>query len=190
MIVSNFLYAFYYLYSKIRYRDILEFKEYLFNSDKNKKIHSYLESAYLKRMSKMGFSIGYTAKFIGAPLFPHGLNGIFISGKSVIGRNCTIYQQVTIGSNLLIDSKHKGTPVIGDNVFIGAGAMIIGNVTVGNNCRIGANAVVAKDIPDNTIVVPQMNYIHRDTPLDNYYYVEKGEKLYRYEDAKLVEAPK
>ena len=137
-------------------------------------------------MRKMGFSIGYTTEFKDRPLFPHGLNGIFISGKAKIGKNCTIYQQVTIGSNLLQDSPNKGAPVIGDNVFVGAGAKIIGNVKVGNNCRIGANAVVAKSIPENSVVVPMMRFIEKSTPLDNYYYIEKEDGLYRYESAVLV----
>lgn len=134
----------------------------------------------------MGSSIGYTAEFKGRPLFPHGLSGIFISGESTIGRNCTIYQQVTIGINLLRDSSHQGAPIIGDNVFMGAGAMVIGKVKVGNNCRIGANAVVAKDIPDNTIVVPEMRYITKQLQLDNFYYIEIDGELFRYEDAKKV----
>lgn len=88
----------------------------------------------------------------GAINFPHGSSGIFISGDAVIGRNCTIYQQVTIGSNMLVDSK-LGSPQIGDNCLIGAGAKIIGNITVGDNCRVAANAVVTKNIPANSVVV-------------------------------------
>ena len=85
--------------------------------------------------------------------FLHGTYGIFISGGAKIGRNCSIYQQVTIGSNMLIDSKGFGSPKIGDNCLIGAGAKIIGNVTIGNNCRIGANAVVTINLPDNSLCV-------------------------------------
>ncbi len=87
------------------------------------------------------------------PTFPHSLYGIFISAGAKIGKNCVIFQQVTIGSNTLKDSKNKGFPIIGDNVFIGAGAMIIGNVKIGNNVRVGANTTITKDIPDNSTVV-------------------------------------
>ena len=80
-------------------------------------------------------------------------------GGGIIGKNCTIFQQVIIGSNTLKDSKKKGTPVIGDNVFIGAGAKIIGNVKIGNNVRIGAGTVVVEDIEDNATVVPAKNKI-------------------------------
>ena len=86
-------------------------------------------------------------------VFPHGIYGIFISQGAQIGDNCTIFHQVTIGSNTLPDSKYFGSPKIGKNVYIGAGAKIIGNVTIGDNVRIGANAVVTKDIPDNATVV-------------------------------------
>lgn len=85
--------------------------------------------------------------------FPHGLCGVFCSGGAVIGDDCTIMQQVTIGSNTMSDTKHPGAPVIGNHVFIGAGAKIIGGITVGSNVRIGANAVVYQDVPDNCTVV-------------------------------------
>lgn len=62
------------------------------------------------------------------------------------GRNCTIYQQVTIGFS------NGRRPVFGDNVTIYAGAKVLGGVTVGNNSVVGANAVVTKNIPDNTMV--------------------------------------
>ena len=85
--------------------------------------------------------------------FPHGISGIFISNNAVIGENCVIFHQVTIGSNNLEGSRGKGAPIIGNNVYIGAGAKIIGNVRVGNNVRIGANAIVTIDIEDNSTVV-------------------------------------
>jgi serine acetyltransferase len=86
-------------------------------------------------------------------VFPHGLSGIFISQGAVLGTGCTIFQQVTIGSNTLKDTKRGGAPRIGDGVYIGAGAKIIGGVAIGSNVRIGANCAVAQDIPDNCTVV-------------------------------------
>lgn len=80
---------------------------------------------------------------------PHGLHGIFISRYAVVGENCWIYQNVTIG-----EVKGKG-PVIGDNCLIGAGAVIIGDVKIGSYVKIGAGAVVNRDIPDNCTVVSQ-----------------------------------
>ncbi len=103
--------------------------------------------------------------------FPHELNGIHISSNAKIGENCVIFHQVTIGSNNLADSKGKGAPQIGDNVYIGAGAKIIGNVKIGNNVRIGANCVVVKDIEENTTVVGNGNRLIKSSTIkDNKFY--------------------
>lgn len=115
-----------------------------------------------------GSYIGSGAKFANTPIFPHGVTGIFISSGAVIGKDCVIFHQVTIGSNTLNDSQKKGSPIIGNNVYIGAGAKIIGSVKIGDNCRIGANCVVVKDVPNNTTVVSQpARYIIKDTPPSN-----------------------
>lgn len=119
--------------------------------------------------------------------FPHGLYGVFISGGSIIGRNCTMFQHVTIGSNMLIDSKGFGYPTIGDNCYIGAGAKIIGNVKIGNNCRIGANCVVTFDVPDNAVVVNEKpKIIIKDNLVNrNYQYTKTG---FGYSvDGKIIE---
>jgi serine O-acetyltransferase len=76
---------------------------------------------------------------------------IFVHPFCKIGKNCNLSQGVTVGS--ANRGKNKGYPTIGDNVYIGPGAKIIGAVTVGNFAAIGANCVVTKDIPDNAVVV-------------------------------------
>ena len=102
--------------------------------------------------------------------FPHGIMGIFISQGAVIGDNVTIFHQVTIGSNTLKDSKNFGAPIIGNNVYIGAGAKIIGNVIVGDNVRIGANAVITTDIPANaTVVLEKVRIIQHSSERDNHF---------------------
>ena len=98
-------------------------------------------------------SIPLPLKLPRSVMFPHGISGIYISVGAKIGEGCTIFQQVTIGSNTLEGSRRQGSPVIGDNVFIGAGAKIIGGITIGDNVRIGAGCVVTKDIPANATVV-------------------------------------
>jgi len=90
---------------------------------------------------------------------PHGLYGIFISEGAKVGRDCIIYQHVTIGSNVNKDSKGAGFPTIGNNVLIGAGAKIIGNVTIGDHVRIGAGCCVTQDIPANSVVVSADNKV-------------------------------
>jgi len=116
-------------------------------------------------------AISSTAKFSSEPCFPHGMKSIFVSGGAEIGENCIIFQQVTIGSVTLPDSKGRGAPTIGDNVYIGAGAKIIGSVKVGNNVRIGANTVVYKDVPDNCVVTSseQKNIQKKDLIVNRYY---------------------
>jgi len=110
---------------------------------------------------------------IASPInFVHGVYGIFISGGAVIGENCAIFQQVTIGSNMLIDSKGFGSPTIGKNCLIGAGAKIIGNVKIGDNCRIGANAVVTSDMPDNSVCILGKSIVLQKEHLENQLYTK------------------
>ncbi len=131
-------------------------------------------------------AIAWNARFAGEPCLPHGMKSIFISGGARIGRNCVIFQQVTIGSNTLPDSRGTGAPVVGDNCYIGAGAKIIGNVRVGNHVRIGANAVVVKDVPDNAVVLPgEGRIIVKDSPPDNRYYTYLGRWVY-YDDGRWL----
>lgn len=108
---------------------------------------------YYRVTNKYHSQILLETRIKGEPRFPHGLNGIYISANAAIGENCTIFHQVTIGSNEIETSKTYGAPVIGNNVYIGVGAKIIGGITVGNNVNIGANCIVVTDIPDDTTVV-------------------------------------
>ena len=129
-----------------------------------RRIYSFLYARYLTLHNA---SVPIESRIASCPSFPHGISGIFISAGAEIGRNCTIFHQVTIGSNTLEGSKNQGAPKIGDNVFIGCGAKIIGGVHVGNNACIGANCVVTHDIPDNcTVVMPAPRIIehHRSNP--------------------------
>lgn len=75
--------------------------------------------------------------------------GVVIHKRSVIGEGCHISQNVTIGGT----SGIYEVPVLGNHVFVGAGAVILGPVHIGNNVTIGANAVVLTDLPDNAVAV-------------------------------------
>ena len=75
---------------------------------------------------------------------------IIISGYASFGDNCIIRNGVTIG---LKNISEKAAPYLGNNISIGAGAKILGNITIGNNVDIGANAVVLASVPDNSIAV-------------------------------------
>ena len=72
-----------------------------------------------------------------------------------IGKDFKTKHNVTIGNN------RGGIPTIGDNVFVGVGAVVVGKIRIGNNVQIGANAVVTKDVPDNAVVVGNPAYIIR-----------------------------
>lgn len=97
-----------------------------------------------------GIEIHPAAK-IGKHLFiDHGM-GVVIGETTIIGDNCTLYQCVTLGGTG--KEKAKRHPTLLNNVIVGAGAKILGNITIGNNSKIGANAVVLVDVPDDTTFV-------------------------------------
>ena len=88
---------------------------------------------------------------IGKNLFIDHGSGVVIGETAIIGNNCTIYHAVTLGGT----GKEKGKrhPTIGNNVIIGCGAKLLGNITIGDNVKIGANSVVLQDIPSNNTAV-------------------------------------
>lgn len=89
---------------------------------------------------------------IGEGLRIHHSVGIVVGHEVVIGNNCEIFQNVTIGSNRK-EKDGRTMPIIGDNVFIGSGAVVVGAIRIGNNVKIGANSYVDRDIPDGAVVV-------------------------------------
>ena len=104
-----------------------------------------------------GIEIHPKAK-IGKNLFiDHGM-GVVIGETSEIGDNVTIYHMVTLGGispSINSDSQReiKRHPTLMDNVVVGSGAQILGPVTIGKNAKVGANAVVTKDVPDNAVMI-------------------------------------
>jgi serine O-acetyltransferase len=80
----------------------------------------------------------------------HGA-GVVIGETAVVGNNVTIYQGVTLGGTSLEPIKRH--PTIGDDVIVGAGAKVLGNIHIGNGSRIGANAVVVRSVKDHSVVV-------------------------------------
>ncbi|MGA9164405.1 MAG: serine acetyltransferase [Thiobacillus sp.] len=82
-------------------------------------------------------------------LLPHPY-GVIIHRNVILGENVIIMQQVTIGQKSPVAI---GVPVIGDNVYIGAGAKLLGSINIGNNVTVGANAVVTRDVPEGATVV-------------------------------------
>ncbi|ETI69192.1 serine O-acetyltransferase [Neobacillus vireti] len=91
--------------------------------------------------------VPYTAEIGNESKFAYGGIGVVIHARSKIGSRVIIGQNVTIGRAL----DPETIPEIGNNVYISAGARIIGNIKVGDNVIIGTNAVVTKDVPNNCI---------------------------------------
>ena len=108
----------------------------------------YIKRADAFNNASMGTHRNMGAAFATPPHLPHGLNGIIVSHNAVVGKNATIFHQVTIGEG------RYGAPVIGDNVLIGAGAKVIGGISIGDNVKIGAGCVVMQDIPSGAVVLP------------------------------------
>ncbi len=94
-----------------------------------------------------GSDINRDATIAATVSFPH-LTGVVIHEDAVIEDNCMIMQQVTLGQ-----TSRPGAPVVTKGAYIGAGAKVLGQVRIGRNARIGANAVVLQDVPDDATAV-------------------------------------
>jgi len=116
------------------------------------KLHLFFPARLLSQLSRFatGIEIHPGAK-IGKRFFiDHGM-GVVIGETAIVGDDVLLYQGVTLGGTGL--EKGKRHPTIGNNVVIGGGAKVLGNITIGDNSYIGANAVVIKDVPPNSTVV-------------------------------------
>lgn len=111
----------------------------------------FLSSFIMYRMrKKTGIEI-HPGAIIGKNLFiDHGV-GVVIGETAIIGNNCTIYQGVVLGGT----GKEQGKrhPTLKDNVMVGAGAILLGNIEIGEKAKIGANSVVLQDVPRGATVV-------------------------------------
>jgi serine O-acetyltransferase len=112
----------------------------------------FLLGRWLSQVARLltGIEIHPGAK-IGRRLFiDHGM-GVVIGETAIVGNDVTLYQGVTLGGT---GKEHgKRHPTLDDNVVVGGGAKILGNITVGKNCRIGAGSVVLRNVPDDSTVV-------------------------------------
>ena len=144
-----------FIWKRVRHYDHEKYwKRRAFVINPNSMIPKWLKLYFLYYVKKtdayhncsFGTDLDAGAVFKTPPTLFHGPNGIIVGHDAQIGQNCIIMQQVTI---------EIGKVVIGDNVFIGAGAKILKGVKIGNNCWIGANAVVVDDMPDNSTCVMQ-----------------------------------
>lgn len=95
---------------------------------------------------------------IGSGLYLSHAHNINVNPNVVIGRNCNLSKGVSIGVENR--GERKGTPVLGDNVWVGTNAVIVGKVHIGNDVLIAANAFVNFDVPDHSVVVGNPGVIH------------------------------
>lgn len=103
---------------------------------------------YRRARNIYGIELPYSVK-LGRRVTIEHQGGIVVHGNSEIGDGCIIRQGVTLGNKSLDDP--YAAPVLGENVNVGAGAKILGKVSLGSNCSIGANAVVLIDVPADAL---------------------------------------
>jgi serine O-acetyltransferase len=115
---------------------------------------------------RYGFEIHSDAK-IGEGFYLTGHCGPVIIGPVTIGRNCNISHSVTIGRSYR--GGIIGRPAIGDYVWIGAGSVLVGKISIGNNVLIAPNSFVNFDVPDNSLVIGNPGkIIPKENPTKNY----------------------
>ena len=115
------------------------------------RLFSKLVSFIRNRQSiKHGVRIPLQAE-VGAGFYIGHTGGIWISRNVKIGKNCNIGHNVTLGA--ISRGTGEGAPTIGDQVYIGPGAVISGKVSIGDNALIGANSVVLTDVPENGVFI-------------------------------------
>lgn len=117
-------------------------------------VSKMLELYYTKKKNKLGnklgFYIGGDVFDVGLVLFHHGT--IIVNGNAVVGKNCKLHGNNCIGNN----GKDSCAPILGDNIDIGFGASIIGNVKLASNIKIGAGAVVTKSFSEEGITLVEV----------------------------------
>lgn len=133
-----------------KFEILLRKTEYYYNN-RNKIFHKIMYFLFMYRFHKMRIKLGYS---IPLNVFDYGLSiahrgTIVVNGNCKIGKNCRIQESTTIGST----NGSNEAPKIGNNVFIGSGARIIGNIRIADDIAIGANAVVNKNFLDNGITI-------------------------------------
>lgn len=141
-------------------------------------MHRWSHFLWQKRLKWLARAFSYIARwFTGIEIHPgatigrrffidHG-TGVVIGETAEIGDDVTLYHGVTLGGTTW--QKGKRHPTVGNNVVVGAGAKILGPITVGANARVGSNAVVLKDVPEGATMVgiPAREAVRKNTAIEN-----------------------
>lgn len=129
--------------------------------------HPFLSRWMLRRCSRRtGIQIGWHTR-VGEGLVLVHCGDIAVNNEAVIGKNCTLYQGVTVGMEFR--GERKGNPVIGDRVWIGSNACVVGHVTIGDDVLIAPLSFVNFDVPSHSIVVGNpAKIVHREHATESY----------------------
>lgn len=149
--ISEYLYILRYLISNNSFKFCFRFRLGSWSKGKKKVLPIYILSWMMHRhyMFKFGIQMPLGTPVKGGLSFNH-FSCIIINGATQIGHNCTIFHGVTTA--LKMGGSNAGVPSIGNNCVLGPGSKILGSVTLGDNVFVGANAVVTHDMPSNSIV--------------------------------------
>ena len=133
------------------YQRLLRITEYHKNNKTNSPYHKIMYAIYTHKLNKLGVKLGIELweNVFDVGLKIHHPGYIVVSGMAKVGKNCQLHGNNCIGNNGVSDE----CPVIGDNVEIGAGAIIIGNITIANNIKIAAGAVVVHSFIEPGITI-------------------------------------
>ena len=141
----------------------------------NQNIERYEDSKFLRKINSLLVFLLHKRIFrkfacditpsckLGNVVFRHP-TGIVIGGGAVLADGVIIHQNVTFGALRFDEKEKRGIPcqqIVGQNTIIGCGAKVLGDITIGKNCIIGANAVVTKNVPDDTTVVGFNTFIYK-----------------------------
>lgn len=141
----------------------------------NQNIERYEDSKFLRKINSLLVFLLHKRIFrkfacditpsckLGNVVFRHP-TGIVIGGGAVLADGVIIHQNVTFGALRFDEKEKRGIPcqqIVGQDTIIGCGAKVLGDVTIGKNCIIGANAVVTKNVPDDTTVVGFNTFIYK-----------------------------
>ncbi|MEC7770170.1 MAG: serine acetyltransferase [Bacteroidota bacterium] len=143
---------------------------YYFRKAKKHKKYSLLGIFYRLILRRLGYKYGFQIPVetkIGEGFYIGHYGTVVINHNAKIGKHCNIGHCTTIGQSNR--GKKKGCPTIGDKVWIGAGSVIVGNITIGNNVLIAPNSFVNIDVPDNSLVIGNpAKVIQKDNPTEGY----------------------
>lgn len=149
-----------------KYRTVYLFRKCEQHKGKHRIRFYFYRVVYGHYAIKYGVDLGTSTK-VGPGFIIRHTGGIAINGGAVIGRDVEILQGVTIGYERR--GKRQGNPTIGDRVWIGANAVIVGNIKIGNNVLIAPGAFVNFDVPDDSIVIGNPGkYVQKDCAVSDY----------------------